>query len=285
MSEYNFPHLPIATSLEEVAYYAEAVHENEYPAFQIDAKSIARRETSSYLLAELAVLTELEGANYRKSGLSIPFTERAAWPRTSMSGELATFAPHTDGIDVFRALALHRELSGNATALFGHIVDSSDLDFFASDPRFRTHGFTEIADKLENRYQAQIRPDRFTVFSEGNLPGLLPAVHYFERSRESAAAYSRTTSKVSDGTLHETELEDAANQCRLQALRDRYLWQITAHLFPYSYPGAESITEINLANAHLSEEQMEHLEHPGRYLQYVGEEDLCLVDGDVIVLR
>ncbi|HSX06996.1 MAG TPA: hypothetical protein VLG92_04715 [Candidatus Saccharimonadia bacterium] len=287
MNIYKFPQAPLASSLEEAAEYAEALHENEYPAFQVDAESlVARRQASSPLLAELAVLGVLEEVNYHKSGAPIPFTEGSPWLRTKLNGELTTFSPHTDGVDFFRALALHRELEGSATALFGHMADPTDIDFFASDPRERKHGFEEIADRLQKIYQAPINPDRFTIFSEGNLPGLLPAVHYFGRTSAEPAAYSRTTSRVSDGTLSPVELEDAAAQCKLRIVRDRYLWQITAHLFPFTYPDDDSIQAVNFAKVAAAErvEDLRHSEHLGRYLRYIGEEVLSLADGDKVVV-
>jgi len=284
VSEYNFPHLPVATSLGEVADYADAVHASEYPAFQVDAESIGDRR-GSFLLAELAVLAALEDANYRNNGTPIPFTVSAAWPNTSMNGKLETFAPHTDGIDLFRALAFHRELFGSTTALFGHMIDPSDIDFFASDARGRTESFMDVADRLQHTYQAQIRPDRFTVFSEGNLGNLQPAVHYFERPAGQPAIYSRITSSVKDADLKERNLEDAAAQCRLRVLRDRYLWQITSHLFPFSYPNKDATVSTNLSTAQDAEAQNPNLTHPGRYLQYVGEEDLLIADGDRVVLQ
>jgi len=197
----------------DVFEQAKQTYRNEIPGFQ-DARlsGIPRRQHLDHINA---VLDEIESASAEVMGESIPFTYYP--PLWNESGH---FAPHIDG--TFHGLAVHKNRHDMGEVDLAHptenpnqrdkpVVYTLEGETYT---RYNGVGMIGLVDKIKDArvFTGPLTKDGLTVFSQGNIGNLLPAIHHFRR--DIATGYLRIASSLSDQGLSPEEIERRANNFR-----------------------------------------------------------------------
>ena len=178
MPTQNTHQLAVVDSLPGVVEQAEQAYKAEIPGFQIN-KTFAKK------IGLVPVMDSIEEGSVLALGDRIPFTARP-----DLYNEPGHYPPHTDGN--FRGMSIHHNQAGSGHVQLAHLLDGTQPE--AKDGRMFIGPETEnyrfykgpgiVAVDVEHGpiFEGEIEPDKLTIFSEGNIEGLPPAIHYFNRS-------------------------------------------------------------------------------------------------------
>lgn len=165
-------------------------------------------------------MDSIEAGSAAALGDKIPFTSKPA-----LYNEPGQYAPHVDG--GMRGLSIHHNKGNLGSVEIAHLLNDG-LHGYEAKQFSGTHtgdfnqyeggGIEEVcADlKIGDIHTGELKKDRLTVFSQGNLPGLYPAIHYFKRDpNDSSWSWTRYSSSAGDTELSKLEVLDRAKHYRL----------------------------------------------------------------------
>lgn len=208
--------MEIAHSLRDVRDLTGAVHANEIPGFQIDER--VRGGTDITRLFN--IMDAIEEGGHQQTGLWVPFSNRPFFANNP--GE---YAPHIDS--TFRGVSLHDSLAGDGYFEVAHLDKPIDnrktpKEFYRPDEmqgeRYVGRGIIDVPEVTGPIWRGELKPGRPTVFSQGNLGALKPAVHFVKRRNPYDNAWRRYGSWAAETELPHAELAEKARQFRLDTL-------------------------------------------------------------------
>ena len=214
----NLPLEVVGTS-RDVVEMAVAAYCNEAPGFQVDERFARKVGTCS-------ILDSIEEASELALGAKVPFTYLPFG-----YNEPGYYAPHLDG--GFKGLSVHRNLSGRGFVELAHLTEETDLpahegriflgDYTGAFNNYKGGGIDVVCAEVGHGdiYRGDLEVDRLTVFSQGNLEGLLRAIHYFRRTT-GGIGWIRYSSNLSDNNLTQAQLDALAGNFRLSLLDREY---------------------------------------------------------------
>lgn len=200
--------LSVTDSLEGVRELSEQSYSAEIPGFQVH-RDFARQA------GIIPVMTAVEQGSLDALGETIPFTVLPSY------GEPRRYPPHVDS--GFRGLAVHRSESRVLGEVqLTHLLDGrqpgrSGAIIFAEGKDLASYSETGIEEECTDVDHGEIHRGDFelgtlTVFSQGNIQGLPPAIHYFRRDGGRKAGLWRRYASSSEDALETPEALADTNQ-------------------------------------------------------------------------
>lgn len=258
--------LPITDSLEGVGELSEQAYQMEIPGFQIEP-SLALQ--TGAITSLLSAIEDGSRVIYSGTDLFVPFTHRNEEPNAG------NFAPHVDAGN--RGLAVHqfrgRSITGHVELALADIDTSTGPAIFGQpedDARVDAYKGSGIAEACKDVphgeiYSGPLVFGKLTVFSQGGLPGLMPAIHYFERENRSPAPWRRFSSKRGDNARDHSHVLKRSTQ-----LKNGIDYNEAQQLFDLKSRYDVLSPSLNPLGLSLEEVKAAYEVHPGRQLRSLG---------------
>lgn len=160
--------LTVVDSLSGMQDQAAGASINQVPGFQVD-RDFAKQ------VGLLGLLTTLEDAVQQAWGIPIVVN---AFAQRAREGNIP---PHVDG--GFAGFALHENSSNYGKVYLAHYldVDGNKADAVLYPQMMTPSGLRVPARGFGPIYDGDLEPGTLTVFSQGNVGGMLPSLHWFNR--------------------------------------------------------------------------------------------------------